>query len=406
MPLREKHVVLGVCGSIAAYKAADLTSKLVQAGALVDVVLTDSAQEFVTPFTFRSLTGRPVYTNIFEPATTAGEEHVGLARRADIVIIAPATATTLARLAYGLADDMLALTVLATKAPVLAAPAMDSQMWEAAATVENVEALQRRGMAFVGPMTGRLASGNVGAGRLAETETIIGAAKQVLGRNGDLVGKHIVVSAGGTREPIDPVRVITNRSSGKMGYALAEAARDRGAKVTLVSTIDSIPLPYGVELVSVETVAQMREAVLNSTANADVLIMAAAISDYRPAHPAEQKIKKGEGGGLTLELETNASFLPKVPDRIVKVAFAAESQDLIQNALRKPQSHGHLDLICANDVSAKGAGFGADTNVVTLIEPARPNAPRFTEMLPMMPKYDVSLRILDRVVGIIRRRRG
>lgn len=398
MPLKGKHVVLGVCGSIASYKAADLASKLVQAGAVVDVVLTESAQQFITPFTFRSLTGRAPYTNMFEPATDAGEEHVALSRRADLVIVAPATATTLARLAHGLADDMLSLTVLATKGPVLVAPAMDSQMWEAAATQDNVETLKRRGVEFVGPESGRLASGNVGAGRLSDPLTILGAAKLILGRGGDLAGKHIVVSAGGTREPIDPVRVITNRSSGKMGYALAEAARDRGARVTLVSTVDTLPVPYGVERVLVETVSQMREAVLRACEAAQAVIMAAAVSDFRPADPAEDKIKKGEGGDLTLELVANPSFFPEVPDRVVKVAFAAESQNVIENALRKPQSHGYLDLICANDVSAEGAGFGVDTNLVTLLEPGRE-----AEALPLLSKYEVSLRILDRLKGILER---
>ena len=399
MPLRGKHVVLGVCGSIASYKAADLASKLVQAGALVDVVLTESAQKFVTPFTFRSLTGRPVYTDMFEPATDTGEEHVALARRADLVIVAPATATTMARLVYGLADDMLSLTVLATKAPVLLAPAMDTQMWDAVATRENVETLKRRGFEFVGPESGHLASGNVGAGRLSEPLTILGAAKLVLARGGDLAGKHIVVSAGGTREPIDPARVLTNRSSGKMGYALAEAARDRGARVTLVSTVDSLPVPYGVERVGVESVEEMRSAVLQACETAQALIMAAAMSDFRPATTAEQKIKKGEGGGLTLELVANASFFPEVPDRVVKVAFAAESQDVVENALRKPLSHGRLDLICANDITAEGSGFAVDTNLVTLLEPGRD-----AEALPLMSKYDVAMRILDRVRSIVERR--
>ncbi|HWC30523.1 MAG TPA: bifunctional phosphopantothenoylcysteine decarboxylase/phosphopantothenate--cysteine ligase CoaBC, partial [Dehalococcoidia bacterium] len=390
MPLRDRNVVLGVSGSIAAYKAADLTSKLVQAGALVDVILTDAAQEFVTPFTFRSLTGRPVYTNMFEPASDAGEEHVALARRADLVIVAPATATTLARLAYGLADDMVSLTVLATRAPILVAPAMDSQMWEAVATQGNVATLRQRGVVFVGPEAGRLASGHSGAGRLAEPLTIVGAAKYELAKQGDLAGKRIVVSAGGTREPIDPVRVITNRSSGKMGYALAEAARDRGASVTLVSTEPGLPLPYGVELMAVETVAQMREAVLHATSAADVLIMAAAVSDYRPAEASDQKLKKGEGG-LMLPLVKNDSFFPEVPATVVKVAFAAETENLIENALRKPQSHGDLDLIVANDVSETDAGFAVDTNRVTLLGKDGSRVD-----LPLLGKYEVGQRILDR----------
>ena len=396
--LQGKDVVLGVSGSIAAYKAADLTSKLVQAGAVVDVIVTDAAREFVTPFTFRSLTGRPVYTNMFDPATSAGEEHVALARRADLIIVAPATATTMARIAYGLADDMLALTVLATKAPVLIAPAMDSQMWEAAATHENVATLKRRGIEFVGPMSGRLASGNVGAGRLAEPAMIVEAAKHLLARVGDLAGRRIVISAGGTREPIDPVRVITNRSSGKMGYALAEAARDRGAAVVLVSTVESLPVPYGVQLVPVETAAQMQEAVFTACNDADAVIMAAAVSDFRPAEAAVQKIKRGDSG-LSLDLVKIADILAAVPATVVKVGFAAETQDLVENAQKKLLEKG-LDLNVVNDVSASDAGFAVDTNRVTILD--RDGG---REDVPLMGKYAVAQRILDRLAPIIEQRR-
>lgn len=398
MPLKDRNVVLGVSGSIAAFKAADLASKLVQAGARVDVILTDAAQQFVTPFTFRSLTGRPVYTNMFKPATDAGEEHVALARRADLIVVAPATATTLARFAYGLADDMLSLTVLATMAPILVAPAMDSQMWDAAATQANVATLRDRSFVFVGPELGRLASGHTGAGRMSEPEKILGAAKYELAKQGDLAGRHIVVSAGGTREPIDPVRVITNRSSGKMGYALAEAARDRGARVTLVSTEPSLPLPYGVELNAVESVAQMRDAVLAACASADTVIMAAAVADYRPAEAADQKLKKGEGG-MILPLVKNDSFFPEVPESVVKVAFAAETENLIENAMRKPESHGPLDLIVANDVSASDAGFGVDTNRVVILDAAGGK-----QELPLLTKYEVAQHILDRVQTILKER--
>jgi len=400
MPLRDRNVVLGVSGSIAAYKAADLASKLVQAGASVDVVLTDAAQQFVTPFTFRSLTGRPVYTNMFEPVSQAGEEHVALSRRADLVIVTPATATTLARFAHGLADDMLSLTVLATRAPVLVAPAMDSQMWEAAATQANVATLRQRGFIFVGPESGRLASGHSGAGRMSEPEKILGAAKYELAKQGDMAGRNLVISAGGTREPIDPVRVITNRSSGKMGYALAEAARDRGAHVTLVSTEPGLPLPYGVELVAVESVAQMRQAVLAACASTDALIMAAAVSDYRPAETADQKLKKGEAGGIMLPLVKNDSFFPEVPALVVKVAFAAETENLIENAMRKPETHGPLDLIVANDVSASDAGFGVDTNRVVILD-ARGNKLE----LPLLGKYEVAQHILDRLLPLLTERR-
>ncbi|HLF77687.1 MAG TPA: bifunctional phosphopantothenoylcysteine decarboxylase/phosphopantothenate--cysteine ligase CoaBC [Dehalococcoidia bacterium] len=399
-PLEGRNVVLGVTGSIAAYKAADLTSKLVQSGARVDVILTDAAQEFVTAFTFRSLTGRPVYTSMFRPVTDQGEEHVALARGADIVIVAPATATTIARIAHGLADDLLSLTLLATRAPLLIAPAMDSQMWESSATQANVRVVRDRGAVFVGPEAGRLASGQIGLGRLASPETIVDAAKQVLARGGDLSEYHIVVSAGGTREPVDPVRFISNHSSGKMGYALAEAARDRGATVSLVSTVSSLPVPYGVELLPVATVEEMREAVLKATEVADALVMAAAVSDFRPARVGEQKIKKNEGGGMLLELVENQDFLHEVPDALVKVAFAAETEDVIVNARRKPMSHGHLDLICANDVSLPDSGFGVDTNRVTILDDKDG-----AEELPLLTKYEVAHRILDRMVPLLEQRR-
>jgi phosphopantothenoylcysteine decarboxylase/phosphopantothenate--cysteine ligase len=336
---------------------------------------------------------------MFDPATSAGEEHVALSRRADLIIVAPATATTMARIAYGLADDMLSLTVLATKAPVLLAPAMDSQMWEAAATQANVATLKSRGIEFVGPMSGRLASGNAGVGRLAEPTTIVEAAKHLLARTGDLAGRSIVISAGGTREPIDPVRVITNRSSGKMGYALAEAARDRGANVTLVSTVESLPVPYGVELVAVETAAQMQDAVLAACGEADAVIMAAAVSDFRPAEAAVQKIKRGDAG-LSLDLVKIADILAAVPTTVVKVGFAAETQDLLANAQKKLLEKG-LDLNVVNDVSASDAGFAVDTNRVTILDRDGGH-----EDVPLMSKYEVSQRILDRLVPILQQRRG
>jgi phosphopantothenoylcysteine decarboxylase / phosphopantothenate---cysteine ligase len=398
MVLGGRNVVLGVCGSIAAYKAADLASKLVQAGVRLDVILTQSAQEFVTPFTFRALTGRPVFTDSFTPLTDLAEEHVEIGRRADAVLIAPASATTIARIAHGFADDFLSLTVLATKAPVLIAPAMDSQMWEAPATQANIDTLRARGVVIVGPDTGRLASGRSGAGRLVPTDVLIGALTLTFAKAGDLAGKRIVVTAGGTREPIDPVRFIGNHSSGKQGFALAEAARDRGAAVTLVSTTEALPVPYGVRLVPAGTVAELRKAVLKACEDADVLVMAAAVSDFRPANPVGEKIKKTESGRLSLELVQNPSFLPEVPDRLIKVGFAAETENLIENARRKPLTHGHLDLICANDVSAADAGFGTDTNRVTLIDAAGD-----TEELPLLSKYEVANRIFDRVRVLIER---
>ena len=294
--LKGKRIVLGVTGSIAAYKAADLTSKLVQQGALVDVVMSEGAVNFIAPLTFRSLTHRPVLHQLFDPASDAGIEHVALAENCDAIVVAPATANVMAKAANGLADDLLTCMLLATRRPVVLAPAMDGYMFENPATQGNVSKLVSRGWTMVGPGEGRLASGLVGRGRLADLEDIIGGVKQVLGREGNLAGKSVVVTAGGTQEPIDPVRHMGNRSSGKMGYAIAEAARDRGANVTLVSTQTSLRAPYGVEFVRADTAEEMRKEVVGRAPGADILVMAAAVADFRPATEAEHKIKKSGGG--------------------------------------------------------------------------------------------------------------
>ena len=392
--LEGKRIVLGVCGSIAAYKAADLTSKLTQAGALVDVILTASAQQFVTPLTFRSVSLRPVFTDMFDVNSPLAEEHVELARAADAMVIAPASATTIARLAHGMADNMLTLTALATAAPVLIAPAMDNQMWENAATVANVETLRTRGVVFVGPGEGRLASGRTGRGRLVETEQIIGALRHAFGAHGDLAGRRIVVSAGGTQEPIDPVRFVGNHSSGKMGFALAEAARDRGAAVTLVAGPVALATPYGVERVDVLTTAEMAAAVGRATAGCDALIMAAAPADFRPASAAAQKIKR-TGENVTVDLTPNPDIIAGLSGSFVKVGFAAETEEVLVHAHEKIAKKG-LDLIAANDVTAPQAGFAADTNLVTLI-----SANGTVEELPLLPKYEVAQRILDRVADLL-----
>lgn len=395
--LQGRRIVLGVCGSIASYKAADLASKLTQAGADVDVILTDAAQQFVSSLTFRSLTLRDVFTNMFDPNSSAAEQHVELARAADAVLVAPASATTIARLAHGLADDMLALTVLATAAPVIVAPAMDGQMWEHAATRANVETLRKRGVVFVGPEQGRLASGRSGHGRLVDTDTLLGALRQTLGRRGDLAGRKIVVSAGGTHEPIDPVRFVGNRSSGKMGFAIAEAARDRGADVTLVSGPVTLATPYGVRRIDVTTTADMQAAMRQATADCQALIMAAAPADFRPANPADQKIKR-TAEGIAVDLVPNEDIVAGLHGDFIKVGFAAETQDILQNAQLKIAKKG-LDLIAANDVTAADAGFSADTNRVSLID-----ADGKVESLPLLSKYDVGNRILDRVVGLLHAR--
>jgi len=392
--LKGKTVVLGVTGSIAAYKAADLASKLMQAGARVDVVLTPAAAEFVPPLTFRGVTQGTVIVDMW----AAAEEHIELARRADIVVVAPATATTIARLAQGLAEDMVSLTVLATRAPVLVCPAMDNQMFENAATQANLETLRSRGVTIVGPDEGRLATGRMGLGRLSDTETILGAIRYLLGRGGDLAGRKVVVTAGGTREPIDPVRYVGNYSSGKMGYAVAEAARDRGAEVALVSAPTALPTPFGVRLVAVGRAVEMRDAVVHECRGAEVLVMAAAVADYQPPATAGQKIKR-RAATLTLELERTPDILAEAGEGFLKVGFAAESEDLLANARRKLEAKG-LDLIVANDITAAGSGFGAETNRVVIIDRKGGE-----ERLPLLTKYEVAQRLWDRVVPLLPRRR-
>ncbi len=398
--LRGKRVVLGVTGSIACYKAADIASKLVQAGVLVDTILTRSAQQFVSPLTFRSLTHRSVVTDLFDVESDEAVEHVALALRTDAVLVAPATANVIAKIANGFADDALTAVVLATTAPVLLAPAMEGRMWAAPATTTNVETLRSRGVGFIGPAEGRLASGEMGKGRLEETGAVLGALADALRRGGvspiegDLAGRHVVVSAGGTQEPIDPVRIITNRSSGKQGYALAEAARDRGARVTLVTAPTALNDPERVQMVRVGSAREMLVAVEKALKDdADALVMAAAVADWEAATSADQKMKKEEGTTrLVLELTKTPDILAMVKDLAgVKVGFAAETEDLLANAREKLVRKG-LDLIIANDVSATDAGFNVDNNRVVILDNDGGQ-----EELPLMSKREVADRILDRV---------
>ncbi len=389
--LTDKTIVLGITGGIAAYKAADIASKLTQAGARVEVIMTDSATKFIAPLTLRNLTGRPVVTDMWDLSSEFSVEHVALAEAADVVLIAPATANIIAKLAAGIADEMLSTTVLATKAPVILAPSMHEGMYLNSITQDNLAKLKARGFTIIEPAHGRLASGNIGKGRLPDTETLIGAVKQVLGKNGDLAGKHIVVTAGGTQEPIDPVRVISNRSSGKMGYALAEAARDRGATVLLIAAPTSLPDPTGVKTVHVESAAEMKAAVNRAITKADVLIMAAAVADYKPETAAPSKIKKEGAEILTLKLVKTPDILAEAKGDFIKVGFAAESEDLVANA-RKKLEKKNLDLIVANDISDPASGFGTDTNQVTII--SRDGKP---ETLPLLPKSEVAAKIMDRV---------
>jgi phosphopantothenoylcysteine decarboxylase/phosphopantothenate--cysteine ligase len=396
--LQNRHIILGVTGGIAAYKAAAVCSQLVQAGAQVDVVMTTSAQKFIAPLTFQALTHRPMYADMFDIPAGENIPHIALADAADLLLIAPATAHTLAKLANGLADDLLSAIALATPAPLLLAPAMETDMWQHPATQANIEKLRVWGATVVGPAEGRLASGATGRGRMVEPEEIVGAARVVLGRRGDLASWQVVITAGGTREAIDPVRFVSNYSSGKMGYALATAARDRGARVTLITTT-ALADPFGVDVIHLNSAEQMRIAVLETARQADLLIMAAAVADFRPEIVAGQKIKKkGETEGLTLAMVRNPDILAEVAAQKaagqgprITVGFAAETEDLLANAKSKLERK-RLDLIAANDVSASDAGFAVDTNRVTLLA-----GDGSVETLPLMTKAEVAERILDRV---------
>lgn len=401
-PLDGKHILLGVTGSIAAYKAAELASKLAQSGAIVETILTPDATRFVAPLTFQSVTGQAAYTDADLWGAKAHVLHVGLAHSADLLVIAPLTAQTIAKLANGLADNLLSLTALAATCPLVLAPAMDAGMFAHPATQANLERLVERGAIVVGPEEGHLASGLVARGRMTEPHDILGHIRYTLSRSGPLQGRKIVITAGGTQEPVDPVRFLTNRSSGKQGLALAQAALDRGADVALIAAPITLPIPIGVELVSIRTAAEMASAVLEACKDADALLMAAAVADFRPARVAGQKVKKGRGALPALELESTTDILAAVAERRaesglpkVVVGFAAETEDLLENARLKIQAKS-LDLIVANDVSAADAGFGVDTNRVILID-----ASGSSEPLPLMTKMAVAEQVLDRVVKLL-----
>jgi phosphopantothenoylcysteine decarboxylase/phosphopantothenate--cysteine ligase len=422
--LLNKRIIVGICGGIASYKAVDLVSKLQQAGALVDVVLTEHAEDFVRPLTFSTMSHRPVYSDLWEASGRAAETHIALAEEAELLAIVPATANTIARLAHGIADNMLTAVALATKAPLVLAPAMYQDMYLHPATQANLALLQERGAWIIEPEVGRLASGAVGPGRLPNTEVLLGAISKVLGRNGDLAHRLVVVTAGGTHEPIDPVRYVGNRSSGKMGYALAIEARDRGARVILISGPVALDAPYDVEVRTVETAMQMRDAVLSAITHADALVMSAAVADFRPETPAAQKLKKGSSGGeaqgfdfdaqggFTLHLVRNPDILGELAGaseasngqttdkgipgkRLVRVGFAAETNDIVANAQSKLVAK-HLDLLVANDVSRLDSGFGTETNKVIIF-----HATGVMEDLPIMPKAGVAAAIWDRIVPLL-----
>ena len=392
--LKDKNIVLGVTGGIAAYKACDLVSRLKKQGALVRVVLTANGAKFVPPLTFETLSSNPVVTDTFEPRKSL--EHISLAKWADAFVIAPASANCLAKLANGIADDLLSTTALAMTAPLLIAPAMNANMWRHPATQANFRLLLERGAKTVGPMSGHLACGDDDVGRMAEPEQIVEALDALLNPRRDFEGRHVLVTAGPTVERIDPVRYITNRSSGKMGYAIAEAARDRGAEVVLVSGPVNLAAPEGGEVVKIESSAELCAAVLARGDWADVVIQAAAPADYTPVNVSETKIKK-TGVGMMLELKNTTDIAKTLGERKhpgqVLVAFAAETDRVLENAKGKLEKK-NADLIVANDVTRPGAGFGVDTNAVTLITRQDENA------LPVMSKRDVADAILDKVAAL------
>ena len=394
-PIIDSRITLGVTGSIACYKAVDLASRLVQAGAEVDVIMTDGALEFLKPITFAAITHKPVVTSLFDPRSELSMDHVALAGRSDAILVAPATADAMAKAAWGLAGDALSATLLATTAPVIFAPAMDANMYDNAATQENVARLRSRGAVIAGPAEGRLASGLVGSGRMLEPSALVDHVRMALARDGDLAGRKIVVSAGGTQEAIDPVRVVTNRSSGKMGFAIARAARDRGASAVIVSAPTALPDPAGIDVVRVESALEMWDAVTAQCEDADALVMAAAVADWRPASAADRKLKKGSASTLTVDMVRTPDIVAGIEDNLVKVGFAAETEDVIENAHGKLVDKG-LDLIAANDITSVDSGFASDTNRVALLD----RDGGVTE-LGLLTKYEVGHRILDKVVHML-----
>lgn len=393
--LNGKTVVLGVTGGIAAYKAVEIASRLVKKGADVFVIMTESATKFVTPLTFQEITKNPVVSDMWGEVKHWHVEHIALATKADYFLIAPATANCIGKMAHGIADDMLTTTVMATTAPIIIAPAMNTNMYQHAATQDNLAILKRRGCHIITPASGMLACGVEGIGRLPEPCVIVDEVAALATAKQDLIGKRILVTAGGTHEPLDPVRFIGNRSSGKMGYAVAEAAQARGAEVILVSGPTALARPQGVQFVSVETTKEMFDAVMDAFDSVDVVIKAAAVADYRPKICAEQKIKKNDSE-FTVVLEKNPDILfhlgQNKKEGQILVGFAAETNDLIKHAKQKIEKK-NLDMIVANDVTAKGAGFNVDTNIVKLIYPSGT-----IEECQQMTKREVADIILNKVV--------
>jgi phosphopantothenoylcysteine decarboxylase/phosphopantothenate--cysteine ligase len=398
MPYRGKQILLGVSGGIAAYKAVELLRLLVKAGADVHVVMTSHAREFVGPLTFQTLSGNPVHCELFSLIQEREIGHIALADRADLCIVAPATANVIGKVANGLADDLLTTTLMATKAPVLFVPAMNVNMWENQVYRDNQSRLERYGYHFMSPVSGELACGWEGQGKLPNPAAIFDFAQDLIG-NRELAGCTVLVTAGPTREELDPVRYLSNYSSGKMGYAIARAARNRGARVILISGPVDLPAPEKVELVPVTTATEMHAAVMARCAGADVIIKAAAVADFRPEKRHAGKVKKGTATGLTLELVRNPDILAELGAKggnAVLVGFAAETGQLVANARKKLIDKG-LDLIVANDVTAPAAGFGHDTNIVRIIDREGKS-----EELPCMTKTEVAGKLLDRIQALMK----
>ncbi len=394
MILHGRNIILGVSGSIAAYKVVQVARDLTQAGAQVDVLMTEGATRFVTPLTFQTLTRRPVITDLWQDWTEDAQGHISLGEQAELMLVAPASAQTIARLALGLADDMLSLTALATYAPLVIAPAMNYHMWEHPATQAHVRTLEERGATILRPGKGTLASGAVGEGRLPNPKEIVGAVRWRLGRNGRLRGRRVVVTAGGTREPLDPVRYITNGSSGRMGYALAQAALDEGAEVTLVSAQVSLRPPWGASVVPVQTAREMHTAVMAACEGADLLVMSAAVSDYRPKTESSSKLKKTDQD-LVLRLVQNPDILAEVSyPGLVKVGFAAETENLLENARAKVERKA-LHMVVANYAAPT---IGARDAALTLVDAAG----RSTELGPL-PKEEAARKVIEAASALLPR---
>jgi phosphopantothenoylcysteine decarboxylase/phosphopantothenate--cysteine ligase len=400
-PIQGKHILLGVTGSIAAYKAVDLASKLTQAGAEVEVLLTEAATRFVSPISFQSVTGRAAHTDAELWGAEAHVLHVNLGRPADLLLVAPITANSIAKFAHGLADNLLSLTALSARCPLMIAPAMDGGMFTSIPNQENLQTLIARGAIVVGPEEGHLASGLSARGRMTEPADILNRVRHLLSRGGPLRGRKVIVTAGGTQEPLDPVRVLTNRSSGKQGFALAQAALDAGADMALIAAPTPLAAPYGARRIDVRTAEEMRAAVRAEVADADALIMAAAVADFRPADPAAHKLKKSSAPDV-IHLERTADILMEISDAKEKsgrpaviIGFSAETDDLEKNAQKKLQAK-RLDLIIANEVGRPETGFETDTNRVTIF-----SADGTSETLPLMDKYRIAEKIVERLTAIL-----